>query len=139
MKVQQLQILTSSHYRQHSIEIKVALDRIRQLAARNAGSTIKPGDLVELTSDGVEVKSRLGNKTLGKLKKGQQLEVLGLTNDAVVVRTEFEGQRQRGLVKLSDLKLVKSASRAVLNAVLNAAEGLQLEVFNKIDDDPADR
>jgi hypothetical protein len=120
------------------VEIKVALDRIRQLAARNPGAHIKPGDVVELANDDVEIKSRLGNKTLGKLKKGQQLEVIGLTNDAVVVRTEFEGQKQRGLVKLTDLKLVKSATRPVLNAVLNAAEGLQLEVFDKLDTNAAD-
>lgn len=117
------------------VEVKVALDRIRQLAARNPGSKIKPGDLVELASDNVEVKARRGTKTLGKLKKGQQLEVLGLTSDAVVVRTEFDGEKQRGLVKLSDLKLVKSASRPLLNAVLNAAEDFQLEVFDKIDAD----
>lgn len=120
------------------VEIKVALDRIRQLAARNPGSKIRPGDTVELSSDDVEVKARRGNKTLGKLKKGQQLEVIGLVSDAVVIRAEFDGEKQRGLVKLSDLKLVKSASRPVLNAVLNAAEGFQLEVFDKIDADPGE-
>lgn len=115
------------------VDVKVALDRIRQLAARNPSTNIKRGDLVELVGDDVEVKARIGNKTLGTLKKGLQLEVLGLTNDSAVIRTDFDGQKQRGLVKLSDLKLVKSATHPVLNAVKQAAGDFQLEVFEKID------
>ena len=82
------------------VDVKVVLDHVRQLAARNPGSNIKRGDTVETLSDEAEFKSRRGDKTLGKLPKGQQLEVLGLVSDSVVVRAEVEGEeKQRGLVR----------------------------------------
>lgn len=96
-------------------DVKVVLDRIRQLSARNPATNIHRGDTVELAGDEVEFKSRLGDKTLGKLPQGQQLEVLGSLSDAVV-RAEVDGKKQRGLVKLTDVKRVKAANRPILDS-----------------------
>ncbi len=115
------------------VDVKVVLDRVRQLSARNPATSIHRGDTVELVSDEVEFKSRLGDKTLGKLPQGQQLEVLGVVSDAVVVRAEVEGKKQRGLVKLTDVKRVKAANRPILSAALRAAEEAKLEVFDKVE------
>lgn len=116
------------------VDVKVLLDRLRQRATRPANDKLKRGDTVEVAVEEASVKTRLGDKELGVVKKGSQLEVLGIPSDeGLLVRAEIGGRKERGIIKTADVKLVKSASRPVLNAVLNAAEEAKLEVFDKID------
>ncbi|MFO0903856.1 MAG: hypothetical protein U0939_12700 [Pirellulales bacterium] len=114
------------------VDVKVVLDRLRKLAVRAPGDRIRRGDTVEVASGEAELKARVGDKSLGVAKQGDQLEVLGVQGaDSLIVRIEVDGKRERALIKTSDVKLAKAASRPVLNAVLNAAEEAKLEVFDK--------
>ncbi len=88
---------------------------------------------MEVTAEEVELKTRAGDKTVATLQKGQQLEVLGVASETVTVRGEVEGQKHRGLLRLADVKRVKSASRPVLGALLKAASDVELEIFDKVD------
>ncbi|MFO0870358.1 MAG: hypothetical protein U0935_15635 [Pirellulales bacterium] len=115
------------------VDLKVAFDRLRRLASRAGSAALKRGDTVEVTEEEVPLKTRAGDKTVATLKKGQQLEVLGVASETVTVRGEVDGQKQRGQLRLAEVKRVRSASRPVLGALLKAASDVELEIFDKVD------
>lgn len=120
------------------VDVKVLLDKVRQFAARPSDGAVKRGDTVEITVDEAELKTRFGGKPVGSLKKGVQLEVAGIAADAVIVIADVDGKKQRGTLKMADVKVVKSAAAPAANrpfarAVRQVLDDVHLEVFDKVD------
>jgi hypothetical protein len=127
-------LLVAVNQRGTGVDVKVLFDRLRTVAKQAHEAQYRRGDTVTVTTDGTLVTERFGSNVIGKLEKDTQLKVLGAVGNQLIVRIDADGGKQRGLLKMADVKVAKRASRTLRNAVRGAVGGgdFVLEVFDKV-------